>query len=225
MAAIMFDTEVNSLDEMEVIELAYCHVDVADGSIRDGLITTERFKPVNPIEIGAMLVHGIMDQDLSECRPSAEAEIPEAEYIIAHNVDFDADVIGNVDSKRICTLALSRYCFPTFREHTLSAMFLNLMGASRENLDKIRGAHSAETDVEILSDIVRIIVAGRKIKTMQELWVLSEVARIPTVMAFGKHKGESIDTIPRSYITWLLGQEIDQYLRKGLNIGLEGRKK
>ena len=46
---------------------------------------------------------------------------------------------------------------------------------------------------------------------------LSELARIPTVMTFGKHKGTPIKDVPADYKRWLLGQaDIDPYLQKAL---------
>ena len=43
------------------------------------------------------------------------------------------------------------------------------------------------------------------------------MARIPTVMTFGKHKGMVIKDVPRDYVRWLLGQpDVDPYLRQAL---------
>ncbi len=43
--------------------------------------------------------------------------------------------------------------------------------------------------------------------------MISEDARMPTVMSFGKHKGELIKDIPRDYKRWLLNQpDVDPYL-------------
>lgn len=215
MRAVIFDTEVNSLEAMEVIELAYCWCDIVDGKYTFGEIITERFKPIKPIEAGAMAVHGITDEDLMYCRQSLEASIPDAEIIIGHNVDFDAEVMKNESAKRICTLALSRHFFPTFKQHTLGAMFLELFGKNKRNVELLRNSHSADNDVKILSEIVTVITNGRGVQSLGDLYALSEIARVPTVMAFGKHKGEAIENVPRSYMQWYLSQaDVDPYLRK-----------
>lgn len=51
----------------------------------------------------------------------------------------------------------------------------------------------------------------------EELWEISEDARIPKIIRFGKHTGSKIEDIPHDYKRWLLGQaDIDPYLRKAL---------
>ena len=51
----------------------------------------------------------------------------------------------------------------------------------------------------------------------EDSWGRSEIARIPTVMTFGKHKGVPIKDLPADYKRWLLGQpELDPYLIKAL---------
>jgi exodeoxyribonuclease X len=53
--------------------------------------------------------------------------------------------------------------------------------------------------------------------TWEDLWQVSEAARIPSVFAFGKHKGTPIKDAPLDYIEWMLRQDnIDPYLREAL---------
>jgi exodeoxyribonuclease X len=53
--------------------------------------------------------------------------------------------------------------------------------------------------------------------TWEDVWKVSEIARIPAVMSFGKHKGTPIKDIPADYKEWLLKQtDIDPYLFKAL---------
>jgi exodeoxyribonuclease X len=53
--------------------------------------------------------------------------------------------------------------------------------------------------------------------TWEDLWQVSEVARIPSVFSFGKHKGTPIKDAPLDYIEWMLRQDdIDPYLRTAL---------
>lgn len=48
MTALIFDTEVNSLDAKEVIELAYVEADFYEDEIFYGEISTKRYKPSQP---------------------------------------------------------------------------------------------------------------------------------------------------------------------------------
>ena len=53
--------------------------------------------------------------------------------------------------------------------------------------------------------------------SFEALWEMSEKARIPTIMPFGKHKGESISQVPTDYKQWMLRQDnVSEYLRKAL---------
>lgn len=221
---IIFDTEVNSIDHKECIELAYAKVNDDGGHIQATDPTCERFNPLNPIEAGAAAVHFITPQELTDCRSASEAEIPQVDYLIAHNVDFDCEVLGIMWGRRICTLALCRYLWPEFKQHTLSAMFLELNGISRQTVDRIKEAHAADEDVKLLIDVLGHILTKAKydhrcpeITSLKDLWELSEIARVPTVWAFGKHKGTPISETPRDYIQWMMRQsDVDQYLMKAL---------
>jgi hypothetical protein len=53
--------------------------------------------------------------------------------------------------------------------------------------------------------------------TAEHLWEISERARIPTRMPFGKYKGTPIADIPNDYKRWLLEQpDVDPYLAQAL---------
>jgi len=217
MTALIFDTEVNSLDAKEVVELAYLEADFYGGDIMYGQFTVKRFCPSQPFQAGAVAVHGICPQDVAGLLDSAAATLPPSDYIIAHNVDFDAEVMKIEDRKRICTLALSRRLWPDFKCHTLSAMFLELKGMTPFNVDRLKTAHSATTDVELLTELLDEILCKSQVRTMAELFALSEISRVPTHMPFGKHRGTPINEIPPDYCGWLLRQdEVDQYLKQAL---------
>lgn len=219
---IVFDTEVNSLDSKECIELAFVEVDVYEGQlVQHAAIQTSFFKPEQPFEAGAIAVHYILPTDVENSPPSADAKIPEAEFIIAHNVDFDCEVLKIDGPNRICTLALSRHLWPEFKSHTLSAMIIELQGANAETIGQIKNAHAADADVSLKLTLLRKILEKTGVKTLDELYRLSEVARVPTVWAFGKHKGTRIDETPRDYIQWMMRQsDVDKYLLKALKAAL-----
>lgn len=219
---IVFDTEVNSLDAKECIELAFVEIDIVEGNLVNPFpIQTSFFKPTGPFEAGAIAVHYILPADVENSPPSADAKIPEAEFIIAHNVDFDCEVLKIDGPKRICTLALSRHLWPEFKTHTLSAMIVELQGANQETIGQIKNAHAADADVSLKLTLLRKILEKTGVKTMDELYRLSEIARVPQVMAVGKHKGTKIADLPRDYIQWFLRQpDVDKYLLKALKAAL-----
>lgn len=212
MKALIIDTETTTADETaEIIEAAW--IDLEDDSEY-----CERFLPAGTIAFGAMAVHHIMLHDLTGCRSAAEFALPEVEFVIGHNVDFDWRVMGSPEVKRICTLALCRYLWPELDSHKQGAVMYFLFGADAQ--DQVKGAHNALCDVRMCQQIFfscvgELVQRGICCDTLQDIWQASEIARVPTIMSFGKHKGMAVKDVPRDYMRWYLGQaETDEYMRK-----------
>ena len=218
--SIIFDTEATGIKEPVLIEAAWLEL----ASIEPFIVTNpfvQRYNPGKPITLGALATHHIMDEELVDCPSASSFRLPDdVRYIIGHNVDFDWEVIGKPEIKRICTLALARKLWPDLDSHTQSALLYYLeRNSAREQL---RNAHSALTDVGICAVILDHICQQLNVKTVEDLYTESEKARIPTTMPFGKHKGMLLNDIPSDYRQWLLGQgDIDSYLRKALEAELD----
>jgi len=214
---IIFDTEATGIKEPVLIEAAWLELE----SIEPFLVANpfvQRYNPGKPITLGALATHHIMDEELVDCPSASSFKIPDdVDYIIGHNVDFDWEVIGKTEIKRICTLALARKLWPDLDSHTQSALLYFLERSTAR--EQLRNAHSAITDVGICAVILDHICEQLGVKTVEDLYAESEKARIPTNMPFGKHKGMLLSDIPSDYKQWLLGQgDIDPYLRKALDL-------
>lgn len=216
---LIIDTEVASLETNEVIQMSW-----ADVELQGQGVTTHCFNPQRQWCPTAVSIHGIIPEDIPYVAPpSSEAirYLPECGYVIGHNVDFDADVLGGLPGvKRICTLALARAKYPQASSHKLGALFLHIFGINAENRDFVMSAHDAAVDVSlcwrILQDVSDVEI-GKSPDWAEKLYQQSEAARVPTVMMFGKHNGEEIKSIPIDYKRWLLKQpDVDPYLRKAL---------
>jgi uncharacterized protein (DUF3820 family) len=109
-----------------------------------------------------------------------------------------------------------------------------------------RGAHGAESDVIMCFDVLRALLrcdaqhctaAGHALHApassgaalhrhdaMRTIYELSEGARVPKRMPFGKHKGKPIADVDAGYRGWLLSQgDVDVYLRRAFEeIPFEG---
>ena len=215
MRTIIFDTETTGINEPGLVEAAWLEVD-EPRTLLAGQQFSGRFNPGKLIEYGAMATHHITNEDIAGAPPASDFALPDGvEYLIGHNVDFDWKVIGKPKVKLICTLAFSRKIWPD-DSHTLGAMLYRLEGAGAR--DAVKAAHSALADVHICRTILSHIIATiGEPADWAELWTLSEAARIPDVMAFGKHKGAKIKDVPNDYKRWLLGQpDVDPYLRQAL---------
>lgn len=229
MTCLLIDTETTGGDfhvapYPRVIEAAWLRLsDPVNLAIEETFC--QRYNPEQKSTLGALATHHILDEELTGCPSYTTFALPEdAEYIIGHNVDYDWNVIGQPPVKRICTLALSMYIYPELDSHSQSAMLYYSMGDRARPL--LKNAHSALQDVENCFSLLAWLLmrAAREYsrkegiwESWEEVWQFSEYARIPTVMTFGKHRGQPIKDIPSDYKRWLLGQaDIDPYLAKAL---------
>lgn len=227
MSAVILDTETTGVgDDDKVIEFA-CSAPLENpyDLLREGDISIAlmRFSSERPISYGAMATHHIIEEDLVG-KPvfSGFDPPPGVEYIIAHNVDFDWRMMGKPNIKRICTLALARSLWPLIDSHSLGAMVYHLTEDRSDAREMVKGAHSADADVAMLLEVLlpAILRKNPGVASWSDLWQISEKARIPTVMTFGKHKGMAIGDVPADYKRWLLNQpDVDPYLA----IALRGR--
>lgn len=218
--ALIIDTEVWSLKTKEVVQMAWLRV-----PSENGRIVQMEFRPQGEPEMGAIATHMISLEEVEEKAvddsSNAIRYLPKTDYVIGHNVDFDADVLGGLPGvKRICTLAMARYFYPNLDSHRLTALYLACFGVNPVTLGVIKNAHRAGDDVwickEILSNVCGIGV-GETEDWAERMWQFSEKARIPTIMPYGKHKGQLIADVPRDYKQWLLAKDdVDPYLRKAL---------
>ena len=213
--AVIFDTETTGRKDPIIIEGAWLELKSVD-PFKLGLSFCQRYNPGKPIELGALATHHIYDEELIQCPPAKSFSLPnDVEYIIGHNIDYDWNVIDQPNIRRICTLALARKVWNSIDAYSQSAL---LYFIDRDNArDILKKAHSAETDVRICATILEKICFELDVSSFEHLWELSEDARTPTVMPFGKHKGTLITDIPIDYKKWLLSQDnIDPYLKDAL---------
>ena len=213
--AIIFDVEATDKNDAVIIEAATLDV-TSLNPFEVGNPWVQRYNPGKPISLGALATHHIMDEELANCPASSSFRLPTGtKYLIGHNIDFDWVAIGKPEVKRICTLALARSLWPELDSHTQSAL---LYFFERDTArDQLRNAHSALADVWICSKIVGQIIDKLHPASLDALWEMSEKARIPTIMPFGKHKGEPISQVPTDYKQWMLRQDnVSEILSKAL---------
>lgn len=220
---IIIDTETTAKEGSECIELGYITIDYPSLTITEEFV--QRYKPIGEIALGALAVHHIHPDDLVDCPSVTTLVKPEASYYIGHNIDFDLGILGITEGKFIDTLALARYFMSELDSHTQSALLYHIKGKSAREI--LKEAHSALADVKICWTILEYIhgyyLEEPEKSSLEALYQLSEVARVPVNMPFGKHFGEPIQGIPASYKSWLLKQpDLDKYLVKALRISNHG---
>lgn len=222
MNALILDTETHDLNGYP-IEIAYAPCSFEQGVlvINQGEVFDEYFSCPEPIALGALATHHILETDIAE-KPSFDTfRMPQGvQYLIGHNIDYDIKAVQKCQPdftvKGICTLALCRMVWPEL-PHTLSAMYYHVMDDLELARKHLRHAHNAKADIYFTGVILKTLVEQLGIKDMNSLFIMSETARIPKYITFGKHKGTAIKDLDSGYVSWLLKQpDLDPYLRKAL---------
>ena len=222
MNALILDTETHDLNGYP-IEIAYAPCSFEQGVlvINQGEVFDEYFSCPEPIALGALATHHILEADIAE-KPSFDTfRMPQGvQYLIGHNIDYDIKAVQKCQPdftvKGICTLALCRMVWPEL-PHTLSAMYYHVMDDLELARKHLRHAHNAKADIYFTGVILKTLVEQLGIKDMNSLYIMSETARIPKYITFGKHKGTAIKDLDSGYVSWLLKQpDLDPYLRKAL---------
>ncbi|MCU4414514.1 DUF3820 family protein [Acinetobacter sp. WU_MDCI_Axc73] len=224
MTAIILDTETHTLNGLP-IEIAYAPVEVQAGklSLDKSQLFDQLYQVNQPISYAAMAVHHILESDLIDQPIYSSFKLPpDTTYVIGHNVDYDMAAIARCgvetqDIKAICTLALARKVWPQADAHNISALIYLISKGSDKARELLKGAHRADADIILTANILMHIVHHLNINDIDDLYLASEQARIPTKINFGKHKGTLIQDLPHDYIKWLLRQDdLDPYLKKAL---------
>lgn len=225
MQAIILDTETHTLNGLP-IEIAYAPIQIEAGKL--SLNREQMFDQLYSIgdeklSFAAMAVHHILESDLVDQPDYSTFTLPQdTTYIIGHNIDYDIRAIqtcgvNTSHIKAICTLALARVVWPNAEAHNISALIYMISNGSEKAREMLKGAHRADADIILTANILMHIIYKLNVQNIEELFKLSEDARIPRTINFGKHKGTAIEDLPSDYVSWLLRQdELDPYLKKAL---------
>ncbi len=218
MTAYILDTETDGVENRPV-QVAYLSHGRADPIAHDQL-----YHPGNPISPAAMAVHHILDADVASAPPYTTFRLPDdAKYLIGHNIDFDLAAIARCGQpidhiKTICTLAISRSLWPDLPSHALGAVLYGLASNPARARTMIQGAHNAMADVLLVQALLRFVRHKTGHHSAEALHELSEQARVPDRMRFGKHKGVLIADLPEDYVQWLRQQDnIDPHLLRAFD--------
>jgi DNA polymerase-3 subunit epsilon/exodeoxyribonuclease X len=225
---ILFDTETTgNKDDDKIIQLGFMVVETGkDVEVYDELNSTDV-----DIKIEAMEVHNITPNML-ENKPLLKdtkgyqkiCELNSSDnYLIAHNIKFDLDMIQKEgfanNMKLIDTLRCASHLYDDLSAHRLQYLRYKLdIYKDEENEAQKLGitikAHDAIGDVLIMKLLLSRLVAKTKekfegIKNADIMNKLVELTQTPVhikVFKFGKYKGELIQDIANSdigYLRWM----------------------
>lgn len=230
MTALILDTETHDLDghAVEIAWFPFEFNNTGQPVFYTKLGENLRYNPAAPIAFGAMATHHILDSDVAEMPLHTTFRLPvikndTVQYLIGHNIDYDNRVLARagVDTSTlqvICTLALARHVWPNEKSHTLGALVYMLSPDKVKARETLKEAHSAWQDILMTASVLRQIINATGVKSLKDLYLLSEFSRLPKKITFGMHKGKLISELPMDYIDWLLKQsDLDPYLVKAIN--------
>lgn len=216
--AYIMDTETTGKDPAvdQVIELARLEMPATPAEFLkmplDSVTFHQFYGHTAPMALGAIATHMIDPDKLVGLEPFKSVDYA-GRFAIGHNVDFDCKMTNLVGCLQIDTLPLSRMLWPELDSHTQSAVLLHIGRLTNKPtswaLNLIKNAHQADADVlncaRILKYIVWLIMKNHELKgslSWHDLHQVTQDARIPKVMTFGKHKGVAVEDVDQGWIDW-----------------------
>jgi exodeoxyribonuclease X len=119
------------------------------------------------------------------------------EYLIGHNIDFDMTVLRNAGVthtlKLICTNAMANFFLPTLESYKVVSLLYHFhRDVARA---QARDAHAAIADIYFTKLVLGSLIdlansQNNEISDVKSLYEFSRMARVPTHLSFGKHKGQ-----------------------------------
>lgn len=213
------DVETTGLDakQDQIVELSYVEIDEDFNEVSR---LSTKVNPQMAICPAASAVHGITNNDVAEApllievlQDLGEGYFEDA-FLIAHNAQFDQRFLSyHWEIQGVfCTLRAARKMYPEAPNHKLQTLrfYLDL------DVDREAAAHSAEGDVAVLVALLQKMVSdsGESLPDFVEL--MMKPIQVD-VMPFGKYKGCSLNSLPKSYTKWLFTlPDLDSDLKASL---------
>lgn len=196
------------------VEVAITWLDDANGRTSFECL----FNPGRPIPPEASAVHHITDGDVAEARPLPQPDewialLASADYIVAHNAQFDRSFLPNLKRPWICTWRVALHLWPAAPGHGLQVLryFLDLKPVIPSGVAPHRASYDVACCVALLQ---RCMEEKRKSNNIWE-WLV-ELTTKPVILervSFGKHRGQKWADVPRDYLAWILSKDFDEDVR------------
>ena len=184
--------------------------------------TSQLCAPGVKINRGAMAVHHITPEMLTGAKPWEEVKKeldeldrgPNIDFWVAHNAPTERTYIQTT-KPWICTLKVARSLYPDASEHKLQ--YLRYWTGIYKTMDpKLTDPpHRAGPDTYICGFLL-LHMLNQQTLTIEDMLRISaygpnnepgsdDVSRKIDRMPFGKHKGQLIGDVPKSYLEWGVG--------------------
>ena len=226
MAFIYLDTETNNNEEdRKILQLAF----IVQRLDNDMSFINEKYKIDEPLDIEAMVVHGITPDDIVDLSYFVEGKGLESlelfnlnvNYLIAHNAEFDIGALKNqgFDNKMqvIDTLKLLKAIYPDEKRHKLGYFFYKFeLWKEKDIIKRITGKdrvspHDAMSDCAMLYLVFHKVI--KETRTIEEIMDIMEKPLYDKYFTFGKYSRYRLENPPtieevvrddRKYVEYIL---------------------
>lgn len=209
----VIDVETTGLDPESDSIVECAAVDILHDPDVNDLVTDRRTWLVDPgreIPPEASAIHHITDDDVRGKLKwnqvhGAIGSLQKCDYYAAHNAKFDRD-FTRLPGQWICTRKVATRLYPHAPAHSNQVLryWLQL-----EVCDEAKGImpHRALHDAFVTAALlVRLL---HDVDIEQAVAWSNEPCLLPRV-PFGKHKGAEWSAVPKDYLRWCLGQDMDE---------------
>jgi exodeoxyribonuclease X len=198
------DTETTGMDDpAEMVELGWTDVRLfPDGWGIERGPYSHLVNPGMPISFPAMAVHHITDavagggMDPEQARADIVAG---ADYLCAHNVEFDSRFVRGHSLPWICTFKAARTAWPELQSHKNGSIRYE-RGLCLDD-PRTEPSHRAGPDTWVTAHILLDLL---KIYPPETLVEISANPILLLKVDFGQHAGKRWSEVPTDYIDWIL---------------------
>jgi len=213
---IIIDTETTGFDfnDDKVIEIAAMKVNT-EWEIVDTF--EQLIDPKRDIPPESSAIHHLTARDLVD-KPTMEEVYPALKefvgntVLVAHNAPFDSGMLPELDNNWLCSLRLARHLWPK-QSHKMQSLryWLGLIDIDLKGL----APHRALADIIVTLEVFKKMIDQYGDTPVDELMDYVNGPITVELMPFGKHRGEPLVAVPRSYKTWALNNidDMDPDLR------------
>lgn len=192
----VIDTETCGFDG-GVVEIA--SVDVVDGKIKNPM--SDFVKPDRPIGFSAMSIHHITEEMVKD-KPGIDRVIDRykgADYLVAHNSQFDKSVLPDMGTDWLCTRKLSTRTWPDMESY--SNQYLRYALDINPWVPESLHAHRALYDCYVTAGLfLRILELSGSVTEMIDI---SNQPVLLRTLHMGKHRGRTYEEVAKTDPGWL----------------------
>ena len=216
----LVDFETTGLDPKRdaLVEAAWVHCDIEQDV---AVPTWSLLDPGRHIPPESSAVHHITDGDVMAAVNEGQAisrqelieELQEHDVLVAHNAQFDSAFVPEVQADWICTWKLAVRLWPKAPNYKLQTLryYLGLRPSWPDAIAMLH-PHRAAYDVAFLLSLLHACCDELGVGGEDAVRKMVEISEAPALLprfTFGKHAGQPVEEIPKSYLRWLVQNHDD----------------